>query len=129
MFITYYCYWGQSAPGVGLFLFHELAGYFRLFLFRKDETWYLPLYPHTFPFVISVVRLIEVACVVILRSKLHLLPHFDLNFGFLLRKYISIIFLSLGENPYRIFKGAISATPLFCFEINAKKYLITKRNS
>ena len=27
---------------------------FRLILFRKDETWYLPLCPYTFPFVISV---------------------------------------------------------------------------
>ena len=37
--------------------------------------------------------LIEVACVVIFRSKLHL-PHFDLNFCFLLAKHILIILLS-----------------------------------
>ena len=45
----------------------------------------------------SVVSLIEVACVIILCSKLLFLPQFDLYSGFLLRKHILLILLSACE--------------------------------
>ena len=64
-----------------MFLFHELAGHFQVVFVSQGQNLIFTVVSSHIPFVISVVRLIEVACVVIFRSKLHL-PHFDLNFGF-----------------------------------------------
>ena len=69
---------------------------FQVVFVSKDETWliYHCIRNKFCRLSSSVVRLIEVASVVIFCCKLNLLSHFDLTFGFLLTKHILIILLS-----------------------------------